>query len=111
VPNLLQLLVNNIDEIFEINRLRGKEPQNRAQLAKTLETSPQNVSKIFVSNVRLDTLEKLAKALGVAPYRLLLDRTDRNRVDLDIARRIVRDDLIARGADPTMFGLPPRDEK
>lgn len=72
---LLDLFIENIDKV-----LSGGQ-KDRSDLAKLLGISPQAVSNMLdrKNRPRLDTVEEIARVLGIPPFELLMTSEERDR--------------------------------
>ena len=77
MPKPLELLKLSVQEIGHIKRL------SQADIATMIETMPQQLSKQLggKTDARISLLEKLAKALGVPPFYLLMSAQERAQWD------------------------------
>lgn len=73
MANSSKSLKKNIEAFLNENRLEGRKPSNQTELAEALNVTPQSISKILKSDtgIRLDTLDKIAVALGTSPLTLI----------------------------------------
>ena len=70
--------------VFNMKKYRKKRQFSQMQLAEMLNTSTSYVGEIEINRKipSMDMVEKIASALGVEPFRLFIDDSDRSKEEL-----------------------------